>query len=206
MKEWLEYKSIITSALNDFTFDDEIVISLQEARDKNQKIFVAGNGGSAGIANHYVCDFSKGANENWKNNPNRFQAICLSSNIGYLTAIANDANYNEIFKEQLVNLGNPSDLLILISSSGNSPNIINAAKYAKNIGMNVIGITGLKGGELKKIADYSAHVNTELYESAEDIASIFGHFISWYFREKNKDISIDNEKAPLPNNLEVHIL
>ena len=150
----------------------------------NQKIFVAGNGGSAAIASHYVNDFSKGANKDWSNNFNRYKAICLSSNLSYMTAISNDAHYDEVFMQQLVNLASPKDILMLISSSGNSKNIIKAAEYGKDIGMIVIGITGFDGGKLKKIANYSAHMDYKSYEVCEDIHSVFGHFLATYLREE----------------------
>lgn len=180
---WEQYKSKIKEALDIFKFDEEILNILKGSVKNSQKIFVAGNGGSAAIALHYVCDFSKGANKDWINNNNRLNATCLSSNISYMTAIANDTNYNEIFRQQLINLASPNDILILISSSGNSPNIIEALKFAKENGIITIGITGLKGGKLKELADYSAHLNTDSYDVAEDIHSIFGHFLAVYLRE-----------------------
>lgn len=182
---WDDYKSRIKKALDIFNFDEEILEILRNSIKNNQKIFVAGNGGSAATANHYVCDLSKGANKDWADNNNRFKAICLSSNMGYITAIANDASYNEIFNQQLINLASKNDIAIFISASGNSPNIINAAEYAKKLEMILIGITGFDGGKLKKIVDYSAHVEIPSYELSEDIHSIFGHFLASYLREKN---------------------
>ena len=115
------------------------------------------------------------------------KAICLTSNIGYMTAIANDNYYSLIFKEQLVNLASPNDILILISSSGNSPNIIEAANYAKEHGLVVIGITGFSGGKLKEVADYSAHIEFDGYEVCEDVHSVFGNFLVSYLREHSKN-------------------
>ena len=183
--EWDDYKAEIKTALEIFDFDKNILEILKNSIKKNQKIFVAGNGGSAGTANHYASDFSKGANKNWENNSSRFKAIPLSSNIEYITAIANDSDYKEIFKQQLVNLASKDDIAIFISASGNSPNIVTAAEYAKKLEMIVIGITGFNGGKLKEIADYSAHINYPSYEVCEDIHSIFGHFLTAYLRENN---------------------
>jgi len=183
--EWEEYKSKIKQGLDIFEFDDEILNILKNSIKKNQKIFVGGNGGSAAIAMHYVCDFSKGATPNWEENFKRYKAICLSSNIGYLTAISNDTNYDEVFKQQLINLASIDDILILISSSGNSPNVVQAAEYAKKNGLITIGITGFDGGKLKKIADYSAHIDYKSYEVCEDIHAVFGHFLSTYLKEQN---------------------
>lgn len=186
MANWNNYKDKVISALNSFRFDESILQVLGNSIKKNQKIFVAGNGGSAAIALHYVCDLSKGAVKDWKNNGKRLKAICLCSNISYMTAIANDTDYSLVFKEQLVNLASPNDILVLISSSGNSPNIIEAASYAKEHGLVVIGITGFGGGKLKEIADYSAHVEFNSYEVCEDVHGVFGHFLVTYLREHSK--------------------
>lgn len=182
--KWNDYKSKIKNALDIFEFDGEIVDILKNSIKNNQKIFVAGNGGSASLANHYVCDLSKCAVKDWKNNCRRYKAICLSSNIGYMTAISNDEHYNDVFKQQLINLAEPNDILVLISSSGNSRNIIEAARFAKEHGMIVIGISGFGGGKLKELANYSAHVNYESYQVSEDIHSIFGHFLAICLREQ----------------------
>jgi len=181
--DWNEYKSKIKQALDIFEFNEELLDVLKNSIKNNQKIFVAGNGGSAALALHYVCDLSKNANPNWKQNLDRFKAICLLNNIGYMTAISNDNGYEEVFRQQLINLASKNDILILISSSGNSPNIIKAAEYAKEAGLITIGITGFKGGRLKKICDYSAHVNFDSYEVSEDVHQIFGHFLVCYLRE-----------------------
>lgn len=181
--DWHEYKSNIKKALDIFEFDEEILRVLKNSIKNNQKIFVAGNGGSASTANHYACDLSKGANTNWEKNFKRYKVISLSNNISYLTAISNDSFYDEVFKQQLVNLASKDDIAILISASGNSPNIIKAANYAKELEMIVIGITGFSGGKLKEITDYSAHINFNSYEVSEDIHSIFGHFLTCYLKE-----------------------
>tara|TARA_Y100000310_G_C20646546_1_gene796976 strand:+ start:576 stop:1127 length:552 start_codon:yes stop_codon:yes gene_type:complete len=175
---WNEYKEEVKKALDLFDFNDEIVNVLVNSKKNNQKIFVAGNGGSAATAIHYVCDFSKGGNNDWKNNTNRFKAICLSDNIGYMTAIANDENYDEVFSQQLVNLAHKGDILVLISCSGNSPNIVKAVEYAKEVGVIVIGITGFSGGKLKELCDYSAHIQMDSYTVCEDIHHIFGHYLT----------------------------
>jgi D-sedoheptulose 7-phosphate isomerase len=114
---------------------------------------------------------------------NRINATSLSSNMGYITAIANDENYDEVFKQQLINLASPKDIGIFISASGNSPNIIKGAECAKELEMIVVGISGFDGGKLKKISNYSAHIKTNSYEICEDIHSIFGHFLSCYLKE-----------------------
>jgi D-sedoheptulose 7-phosphate isomerase len=181
--DWDEYKQKIKVALDLFKFDEKILKVLKNSIQNNQKIFVAGNGGSAAIAMHYVSDFSKGANQDWHQNFERYKAVCLSNNICYMTAISNDSHYDEVFEQQLVNLASPKDILVLISSSGNSPNIIKAAEYAKEHGLIVIGVSGFTGGKLKQLADYSAHIDYPSYEVCEDIHAIFGHFLAVYLRE-----------------------
>jgi D-sedoheptulose 7-phosphate isomerase len=180
---WNEYKIQIIEALCNFKFDEEILSVLKNSIKNNQKIFVGGNGGSAAIANHYVCDLSKGATKDWSSNFSRYKAICLSSNIGYMTAISNDSAYQDIFKQQLINLAEKNDIVILISSSGNSPNVVEAAKWAKDNNLITIGITGFTGGKLKEICDFSAHINFPSYEVCEDIHSIFGHFLACYLKD-----------------------
>jgi len=181
--KWDIYKSNIKKALDIFEFDPQILEILKDSVKNNQKIFVAGNGGSACIANHLVCDFLKSANRNWETNFDRFNAISLCNNIGYITAVSNDKSYEEIFMQQLTSLASKNDILILISSSGNSANIIKAAEYGKKIGMIVIGISGFDGGKLKQISDYSAHLNYDSYGVCEDVHSIFSHFLTCYLHD-----------------------
>ncbi|HLC98710.1 MAG TPA: SIS domain-containing protein [Candidatus Nanoarchaeia archaeon] len=183
-KEWGKYKEKIKDALDIFEFRPEILEILKNSIKNNQKIFVGGNGGSASIASHYVCDLSKGATQDWSKNFKRYRAICLTGNIGYLTAISNDEHYNEIFKQQLINLASPNDILIMISSSGNSPNVVEAVKFAKGLGMITIGICGFKGGKLKELSDYYAYLPKDNYEVCEDVHGIFGHFLATYLREQ----------------------
>jgi len=196
---WDEYKQEIKSSLDKFVFDPEIPNVLRNSIKNNQKIFVAGNGGSAAIASHYVCDFSKGANKNWSDfDFKRYQAYSLCSNLSYMTAISNDEHYDEVFKQQLMNLASPNDILILISSSGNSPNIITAAEWAKENGLIVIGVSGFNGGKLKKICDHSAHINHNSFEVCEDIHHIFGQFLATHLRETADD-STNLKKSSVKN-------
>jgi D-sedoheptulose 7-phosphate isomerase len=194
---WEEYKGHITNALDNFTFDEKIPEILRNSIKNNQKIFVAGNGGSAAIASHYVCDLSKGANKDWHENFKRYKAICLSSNIGYMTAISNDAHYDDVFKQQLINLAEPNDILILISSSGNSPNVVKAAEWGKDNGMVVIGVTGFKGGKLRDLSHYSAHLTHPSYEVCEDIHHIFGHFLAAHLKETDSADWKANNSTPV---------
>lgn len=184
--QWDDYRDMIVKGLGLFQFDSEILYVLKSSAESNRRIFIGGNGGSAAIAIHYVCDLSKGANLDWENNPRRLKPICLSSNIGYMSAISNDTDYKEVFKQQLINLASPGDILIMISSSGNSPNVVEAVRWARDFGMVIIGISGFSGGKLRELSHYSAHIPVESYEVCEDIHSIFGHFLAVYLRESAK--------------------
>ncbi len=181
-KNWKLYKDNLKAAIDGFKFDKKIINLLKNSIKNDQKIFIAGNGGSACIAMHYACDFSKGANKSWKYSSQRFKSICLMD-LGYMTAISNDASYEEVFTQQLINLAKPDDILILISSSGDSKNIVHIAEFARKEGLLIIGITGFNGGKLKSIAHHSAHAKIDSYEVSEDLASIFGHFLTMCLRE-----------------------
>ena len=148
------------------------VVAKHYAADK--QIFTAGNGGSAALAIHLAADFGKNVAGPNDKQPRILSLCCNSATI---TAIGNDCGYDKTFSFQLRNLMNPGDLVVLISSSGNSPNIIEAAKYAKEGGATVLGLTGFSGGKLKELADVSLHVPCNVYELVEDAHSFFCHAI-----------------------------
>ena len=140
----------------------------------DKQIFTAGNGGSAALAIHLAADFGKNVAGPGDKHP-RILSLCCNS--ATLTALGNDCGYENTFSFQLRNLMNAGDLVVLISSSGNSPNIVEAAKYAKTGGAAVLGLTGFTGGKLKEIADVSLHVPCHVYELVEDAHSFFCHAI-----------------------------
>jgi D-sedoheptulose 7-phosphate isomerase len=141
---------------------------------RDADIYIFGNGGSAAIASHFANDFNKGISGK---RGRKFRMHCLSDNIATLTAIANDIHYDEVFRLQLDGVLRPSDLVIGISGSGDSPNILNAIEYAKEIGAPTIGITGYAGGKLKQRTDYHMDANVEDMQIAEDLFMIFDHLI-----------------------------
>lgn len=145
---------------------------------KQGTIYVCGNGGSAATASHMQNDFNKGISEYVDN---KFRFYCLNDNYPTVMAIANDIGYEEIFRFQLLNKINKNDLFIGISGSGNSKNVLNAAEYAKECGIKVIGITGYKGGKLKDMADYRMHVAEEDMQIDEDIHMTFDHMMMKIF-------------------------
>jgi phosphoheptose isomerase len=137
-----------------------------------KQIFAAGNGGSAALAIHFVADFGKNVAGTSGQHP-RILSLCCNS--ATLTALGNDCGYENVFAFQLRNLLNSGDLVMLISSSGNSPNIVEAAKFPKAGGATVLGLTGFSGGKLKELADVSLHVECNVYELVEDVHSFFCH-------------------------------
>ncbi len=147
---------------------------LLEALEAGKRIYVMGNGGSAATASHYVCDFNKGLSYG---KARRFRFICLNDNFPTTMAYANDVGYELIFVEQLRNFLEPGDLVVGISGSGNSPNILRAVEYARSVGAATIGITGYDGGKLKVAAEYGVNVPVHDMQISEDIHMILDHLI-----------------------------
>ncbi|MDB9773502.1 SIS domain-containing protein [Candidatus Pelagibacter sp.] len=144
---------------------------------KRKTIYVCGNGGSAAIANHYVCDFLKFFRQKTKYMP---KIISLSNSIETITAIANDIDYSKVFSYQVESLCEKNDLIIIISSSGNSKNIIEIIKTAKKKGITTLGFSGFKGGYLKKESDISVHIAAENYGISEDSHHVLMHVLLQY--------------------------
>lgn len=157
---------------------DQLSLALNailDARDRGGTIYTLGNGGSAATASHMVCDFAKGATEELGGR--KFLFECLCDNTPIVMAIANDIGYDDVFVFQLEKKLRPEDLVIAISGSGNSENVIRAAEYARQVGAPVIGITGYSGGRLRELADYRMHVEIDDMQIAEDIHMIFDHMM-----------------------------
>ncbi len=157
---------------------NEAMNALLQVYNNGGTIYVCGNGGSASTASHMQNDFNKGISEY---TDKKFKFYCLNDNISTLMAIANDIGYDEVFRFQLINKITEKDLLIGISGSGNSKNVLNAVEYAKECGAKVIGITGYSGGKLKEMADYEMHVNEMDMQIAEDIHMTFDHMMMKIF-------------------------
>ena len=164
---------------------EKVVNALLDAYKNKKQIFVAGNGGSAGTSNHFCCDFGKNA---VKSETDRPKIISLSANVEVLTALGNDFSYADVFSEQLKNLMNNGDLIILISASGNSPNVVKAAELAKAKNATVISLTGFAGGKLKELADIDINIPSESYEKVEDLHMIITHIIVCCFKAMNIEV------------------
>jgi D-sedoheptulose 7-phosphate isomerase len=153
---------------------------LKDARDHGKAIFVAGNGGSAATASHFVCDMIKGAS---LNKPKRFRIQALHDNMPALTAYANDIHYQDSAVEQLKNFAGPGDIYMAISGSGNSPNVIRAMEYAKSIGCRTIALTGRDGGKLGPLAELNIQVPEQHMGRIEDAHHIICHMMCYCFMD-----------------------
>ena len=140
----------------------------------NKKIITCGNGGSALTASHYITDWNKAYN---KETRNTLKGFSLSDNIGLITAIGNDESYDDIFSSQLTTIADAGDLLIAISGSGNSKNIVKVLKEAKNINCESLLIVGYDGGKSKSLADYKVHIPSWDMQICEDMHLSFGHLV-----------------------------
>lgn len=151
---------------------------LLAARESGATIFFIGNGGSAATASHFANDLAFGTNEYKK----PFKVMSIADNIATLTALSNDYGYEDIFVRQLKVYGNKEDILVGISASGNSQNLINAFDYASSVGMKTVALTAFDGGRMKEICEYGIHIPTEKkeYGPAEDLHMILDHLVSNY--------------------------
>lgn len=152
----------------------EVIYILQRARMQGSQVFIMGNGGSASTASHFVCDLAK--NTRYDGLPH-FRAIGLADNMEIFSAYANDEGYENVFSQQLINLIKPGDIVIAISASGNSKNVLNAVDEARKYGVTTIGFTGFDGGRLGQMVDIHIHVQSNIIEHVEDIHLMLEHII-----------------------------
>ena len=157
---------------------------LDAAYERGGMVYVCGNGGSASISNHLVCDHSKGGQTDTDLRP---KVVSLSTNMEMITAIANDISFDDIFVYQLRTLAEDGDMLITISSSGDSENIVRAAGWAKEKGLDVIAFTGFDGGRSAKLATVNLHVEGDNYGVVEDTHQSLMHILAQYIRLKRMD-------------------
>lgn len=168
---------------------DTIANILLQAYDKNKQIFVLGNGGSAAIASHLACDLGKGTlTDVYDQTEKRFRVISLTDNMPLFSALANDIGYEHVFSQQLSNLLEPGDVVIGISGSGNSKNVINALMFSKEVGATTIGFVGFDGGLMKNYCDYVLHFKENNWQLCEDAHLIMQHMITSYIAHKKRAI------------------
>jgi len=179
-----EYKSKLLNALEtlDLSGIAQAIEILREARDHNRQIFVCGNGGSASTASHFVCDMVKGASFQLDK---RFRILSLADCVPTVTAYSNDVGYDCIFEEQLKNFAQQGDVVLALSGSGNSANVVKALQYANSIGCQTIALTGRDGGKLGPIAKLQIHVAEAHMGRIEDGHMIACHMLCYYFMENH---------------------
>jgi D-sedoheptulose 7-phosphate isomerase len=169
-----DYKSRLIATLE--RLDDRevnaFIDALAQALSEERAIFIFGNGGSAATASHMTCDLNKGCSYG---RDRRFKVICLNDNLPTMMAYANDVSYHDIFVEPLKNFLRPGDLVIGISGSGNSENVLRAIDYANANGALTVGLCGYSGGKLKQKAGIVVHVAVDDMQIAEDVHLVLGH-------------------------------
>lgn len=185
-KNYFDYLKTLIDQLNIENVSEFIELILR-AREDDKTIFFIGNGGSASTASHFVNDISLGSRQFEK----PFRAISLCDNQAVITAIGNDDGYENIFLQQLQTQAKQGDVLVAISASGNSPNIIKAIKWAKDKGINTVGLSAFDGGLLAEESDLNIHVPTKIgeYGPAEDLHMVICGLVGSFFRAHFKNDS-----------------
>lgn len=154
---------------------EQFLSVITKAREQGATLFICGNGGSWATAAHMVCDFGKNTRMEGKN---RLKVIGLGDNIPSLTAYANDEGYDRIFAEPIISLMQPEDVLIAISGSGNSPNVLRAIEAANEIGGITLGLTGFEGGKMRDMTTHCLVIPSDIMEMVEDFHMIVDHVLT----------------------------
>ena len=177
------YKGALLEAIDriDTQLVEQAIEWFREARDSRRNIFVCGNGGSHSTASHFTCDMVKGASYD---RDSRFRIMALGDSLPTLTAYSNDVSYDSVFVEQLKNFAQPGDLVMCISGSGNSPNVVRAMEYANSIGCKTLALTGRDGGKLGPLAQLNIQVSVPHMGRIEDAHMIVCHMIAYHFMEQ----------------------
>lgn len=162
---------------------NQLMSILLKAKDDGKTVFTMGNGGSGSTASHFCCDFNKGISFGQEK---MFKFICLNDNIPTMMAYANDMSWEEIFVGPLKNFLQKGDVVIGISGSGNSNNVIKALEYANNAGAFTIGLTGYSGGKVKQICQHNVHIPVDDMQITEDLHLVLDHCIMSILHEENQ--------------------
>ncbi len=178
-----QYQQELHQALDTIDLDKvaRAIEILARARDEGRHIFVCGNGGSASTASHFATDLVKGAS--FGRTP-RFRIMALTDSLPTITAYSNDVSYECIFAEQLKNFAEPNDVVVAISGSGNSPNVVCAMEYANSIGCRTIALTGRDGGKLGPLAQLNIQIAQQHMGRIEDLHMVVLHMIGYYFMDE----------------------
>ena len=182
----VEYIEQLKDVLDGFPHGQfvQIVDAFLEAYNDKKQIFVMGNGGSASTASHLACDINKGVCSGLEK---RFKVICLNDNIPTMLAYANDLSYKDGFVEQMKNYFRPGDVVVGISASGNSENVLKPITYAARNRGETIGLCGFQGGELAKIVDIPLVVRSDDMQKVEDVHMVVVHMLMQRLERENKD-------------------
>ncbi len=178
-----QYKQALLKTLEAVPLDKvrQAIQWFEEALTASRQIFVCGNGGSAATASHFVTDMVKGASYG---RPVRFRILALTDSLSTITAYANDVGYEAVFAEQLKNFAQPGDLVMCLSGSGNSLNVVRAIEYANAAGCRTIALTGRDGGRLGPLAQLHIHVPEPHMGRIEDAHLIICHMIAYHFMDR----------------------
>lgn len=171
IRTYLEQEREVLASLDEREISDVMNV-LEKTRLEGNRVFICGNGGSAATASHFTCDFNKGISYS---QTVKYNFECLNDNIPMMMAIANDISYEDIFSEPLKNKMHKEDVLLAISGSGNSKNVVKAVEYAKSIGAKTIGLVGYSGGKIKELVDYCIHVKIDNMQIVEDVHMTMDH-------------------------------
>lgn len=183
MKQWIaDYVKAQKAAHDSIPVDAvaQVIQKLRTALQEDRRIFVFGNGGSAANASHFATDLGKGASDKAGK---RFRVLSLNDNVSWMLALANDYSFEEVFAGQLQNYGQPGDLALALSVSGNSPNCVKALAWAKHHGLHTVALVGAKGGRLAEIADQVIAINDTHYGRVEDAHMGICHLLCYAFIE-----------------------
>lgn len=175
IREYLELEISMLKTLDQNAINKAMNL-LEETRNRGGAVYVFGNGGSAATASHMENDFNKGVSEKLEI---KYRFQCINTNMATIMAIANDDGYDSVFERQLENKLRTDDVIVAISGSGNSKNVIQAVEYAKMQGCKVIGMTGYTGGRLKELSDVSLHVPLDNMQITEDVHLVFNHVMMY---------------------------
>jgi D-sedoheptulose 7-phosphate isomerase len=181
------YKTDLLAAIQTIDLErvEQAIGLLAQAREEGRRIFVCGNGGSASTASHFATDIVKGASFG---RHKRFRIMALTDSLPTITAYSNDVSYECVFVEQLKNFAEPGDVLIAVSGSGNSPNVLRAVEYANSIGCRSIGLSGRDGGALGKLVQLNLQVAHPHMGRIEDGHMIILHMIAYRFMEEGHSV------------------
>jgi D-sedoheptulose 7-phosphate isomerase len=184
MKRVENYLASLQQTMNELPKENivNVIELLESARLDGKQIFIMGNGGSASTATHFVCDLAKNTR---REGVPHYKAIGLTDNMAIFSAYANDEGYENVFSQQLDNLVMPGDIVIGISASGNSMNVLNAIALAKSRNAITVGFTGFNGGQLLPMVDINIHVNSTIIEHVEDIHLMLEHMIVKAIKEQD---------------------